>query len=302
MGTRIRAVSSAIMSSSHTASRLRAAAGAMAALALLVSCATPGLATRPVPEAPALAGRLFEAARRGELARVRRMVEQDPALLRAEDRLGWNALAYAAWAGHQEVYDYLRSRGGEASLFAEAALGPLPAFVQRLKDRPAAVLDRDPREGATALGWAARSGNREACLFLLSMGAEPSAADRSGDGSLHAAARRGDAELAGELLQAGAEPGAAGAGGATPLHRACAAGSFETVELLLDRGAPIGAVDREGNTPLHAAAAAGRLEICEYLLLRGASRAGKNRQGQTAGELAGARGYVRLAELLKERS
>ncbi|OHD26156.1 MAG: hypothetical protein A2064_12125 [Spirochaetes bacterium GWB1_66_5] len=274
----------------------------MAALALLVSCATPGLAIRPVPEATASAGRLFEAARRGELARVRRMVEQDPALLRAEDRLGWNALAYAAWAGRQEVYDYLRSKGGEASLFAEAAFGPLPAFVQRLQDRPAAVRDRDPREGATALGWAARSGNREACLFLLSMGAEPSAADRSGDGPLHAAARRGDAELARELLRAGAELAAAGAGGATPLHQACSAGSFETVELLLDRGAPLGAADREGNTPLHAAAAASRLEICEYLLLRGASRSAKNRQGQTAGELAGARGYVRLAQLLKEGS
>jgi ankyrin repeat protein len=269
----------------------------MAAMALLVSCATPSPVARPGAEAPALAGRLFEAAERGELARVRRMVEQDPALLRAEDRLGWNALAYAAWAGRQEVYDYLRSKGGQASLFAEGALGPLPAFVQRLKDRPAAVRDRDPREGATALGWAARSGNREACLFLLSMGAEPSAADRSGDGPLHAAARRGDAELARELLRAGAEPAAAGAGGATPLHQACSAGSFETVELLLDRGAPLGAADREGNTPLHAAAAAGRLE---YLLLRGTSRAGKNRRGQTAGELAGARGYVRLAELLKE--
>ena len=92
----------------------------MAALALLVSCATPGLAIRPVPEAPAPAGRLFEAARRGELARVRRMVEQDPALLRAEDRLGWNALAYAAWAGRQGACPAIDKGAGIARIVEDA--------------------------------------------------------------------------------------------------------------------------------------------------------------------------------------
>ena len=278
-------------------------AGSVAALGLLISCATPGPPTQSTARpAGGAAGRLFEAAEKGELGRVRQMVEKNPELLRAEDRLGWNVLSYAAWAGCKEVYDYLRERGGSASLFAEAALGPFPVFVQRLKARPAAVRDRDLRERATALGWAARSGNREACLFLLSLGAEVNAADRSGDRPLHAAAGRGDAELARELLQAGAEPAAAGEGGATPLHRACARNSFELVELLLDRGAPLAATDRAGDAPLHTAAAAGRSEICEYLLLRGASRSARNHRGLTAGDLAAAGGFTRLAELLQERS
>lgn len=314
MATRIRAASSGIMCSSPTGRSRRvaparaawlAACGAVcaAALGVLISCTTPGSAAHPAARpAGGAAGRLFEASENGELGRVRQLVEKDPALLRAEDRLGWNALSYAAWAGRKEVYDYLRGQGGSASLFAEAALGPFPAFVQRLKARPAAVRDRDSRERATALGWAARSGNREACLFLLSQGADVNAADRSGDRPLHAAAGRGDAELARELLQAGAEPAAAGEGGATPLHRACARGSFELVELLLDRGAPLAATDRAGDTPLHTAAAAGRSEICEYLLLRGASRSARNHRGLTAGDLAAAGGFTRLAELLQERS
>ncbi len=273
----------------------------LVAAGLLGSCATAGRASRPEARpAGGAAGRLFEAAGGGDLAAVRRLLEKDPALLRAEDRLGWNALSYAAWAGRGELYDYLRGRGGSASLFAEAALGPFPAFVQRLKARPAAVRDRDARERATPLSWAARTGNLEACLYLLSLGAEVNAADRSGDRPLHAAAGRGDAEFARELLRAGAEPGAAGAGGATPLHRAAAGGSFEVVELLLEGGAPVAAADDEGDTPLHAAAAPGRLEICEYLLLRGASRSAKNRHGLTAGDLAASAGFARLAELLKE--
>ena len=275
----------------------------VSASGLLSSCTAPGRASRPAARpAGEAAGRLFEAAGRGDLAAVRRLVEKDPELLRAEDRQGWNALSYAAWAGRSEVYTYLRGRGGKASLFAEAGLGPFPDFVEHLKARPAAVRVRDLREGATPLNWAARTGNLEACLYLLSLGAEVNAADRSGDRPLHAAAGRGDAELARELLRAGANPGAAGAGGATPLHRASAGGSFALVELLLEGGAPVAAADSEGDTPLHAAAAAGRLEICEYLLLRGASRSAKNRRGLTPGDLAAAGGYARLAVLLKDNS
>ena len=286
-----------------------------AGLALFASCTSQNPAQRATGVKTGAPGRgetgpatgrgtsreLFEAAERGDLARVRRLVERDPALLTSEDRFGWNVLHYAAWAGRKEVYDYLVARGGPISLFTEAALGPLSVFAARLKARPAAVRDRDPRERATPLMWAARSGNREACLFLLSLGAEVDAADRSGDTPLNLAAGRGDAELCRELLRAGAAPDAAGAGGSTPLHRACARGSFELAELLLEGGASPTAADGEGNTPLHVAAAGGHLEICEYLLLRGAPRMAKNRRGLTAGDLAAGSGHGKLAEMLKER-
>jgi len=280
-----------------------------AVLALFASCTVPGNVTREaapaVRSSKATAARgnvraLYEAAETGDLAGVRRLVEPDPALLTSEDRFGWNVLHYAAWAGRKEVYDYLVARGGPTSLFTEAALGPLPAFAARLKARPAAVRDRDPRERATPLAWAARTGHREGCYFLLSLGAEVDATDRSGDTPLHAAAGRGDAELCRALLRAGGAPNAVGAGGSTPLHRACARGSFEVAELLLDGGASPAAADGEGNTPLHVTAAAGHQEICEYLLLRGASRTAKNRRGLTAGDLAADNGHTRLAELLKE--
>ena len=282
---------------------------ALAILAVLFSCSVPGPVTREGAAAErsskAAAARgtpraLFEAAEKGDLAEVRRLVERDSALTAAEDPQGWNALSYAAWAGRKEVYDYLASRGAAPSVFAEAALGPLPAFADRLKARPAAVRERDPRERATPLVWAARTGNLESCAFLLAQGAEAGAADRSGQTPLAYAAARGDAELGRELLRAGADPNAADGGGVTPLHRAGARGSFELVELLLDAGASLAAADKEGETPLHAAAAAGRLEVCEYLLIRGASKTVKDKKGLTAGDLAARSGNTRLAELLKE--
>jgi ankyrin repeat protein len=294
---------------------------ALACLAVLFSCSVPGPATRKeaagaaatAPEgAPARASKavtvrgnprpLFEAAAKGDLAEARSLVEKNPSLTAAVDAQGWNALDYASWAGRKEVYDYLASRGAAPSLFAEAALGPFPALVERLKARPADVRERDLRERATPLVWAARSGNLESCHFLLSRGAEADAADRSGQTALAYAADQGNAELGRELLRAGANPNKADAKGVTPLHRACASGSFEMVEQLLDSGASLAAVDQEGNTPLHAAAAAGRLEICEYLLFRGADKTAKNKQGLTAGDLAARSGNMQLAKMLNEGS
>ena len=290
-------------------------------LAALFSCSVPRPATRqpategkPAPAKSAPEAKpskktavvrgnpraLFEAAEKGDLAGVRKLVERNPSIAAAADPQGWNALSYAAWGGRKEVYDYLASRGTAPALYAEAALGSFPAFVERLKAQPASVRERDPREQATPLVWAARSGNLESCLFLLSQGAEVDATDRSGQTPLSYAAGRGDAELGRELLRGGANSNAADEKGLTPLHRAAARGSFELVELLLDGGASLVAADKEGNTPLHAAAAAGHQEICEYLLFRGAAKAVRNKDGLTAGDLAARAGNARLAELLKE--
>lgn len=228
---------------------------------------------------------------------MQRLVERDPGLLASVDGSGWSALDYAAWAAQKPVYDYLVFRGGRTDLFTEAALGPWPAFQERLRARSGTVDERDPRQKATALIWAARTGNGLGAELLLSLGADPDAADREGRRALHHAAARGDLELARSLLQAGADSGAADGRGGTALHLACAAVSFPLVELLVGRGAPLAPQDQDGNTPLHAAAARGSLEICEYLLLHGAPKSAKNRRGQTPRELAAA--FPRLARMLE---
>ena len=298
-------------SSSRTVPRLRRAAqAALLGLAVLASCSTVGAPVRPaeklVPGSSAPGGRgtahdLYAAAADGDLARVKSIVKQSPRLVTAVDAAGWSVLNYAAWSGQKGVFDYLAARGGLTNLFTEAALGPWPDVVKRMQTHPAAVQDRDLRQQATPLLWAARAGNAAAGEYLLALGAEVDAADREGNTALHFAVSRGDAQLCRALLQAGAAAGAADRRGRTPLYLACAGGPFELIELLLDRGAPIAAADQDGDTPLHAAAARGSFEICEYLLLRGAPAGVKNRRGQTARDLAIAGGHGKLAELLKER-
>jgi len=250
---------------------------------------------------PARARELFQAAERGELSEVRRLVEKRPALLQAADGYGWTAASYAAWSGRKAVYDYLTGLGAATDLFTESALGPFARFVERLKARPAAVRQHDPREGATPLVWAARAGNREGCEYLLAQGAEVDAADREGGRPLAYAVAAADPELTELLLRAGAGLEATDRRGRTPLHLAAEAGSFELSSLLAERGAALDAVDADGNTPLHLAAAAGSFEVCEYLLVRGAPLKARNRMGQTPRDLALKNGHEKIALLLKEK-
>jgi ankyrin repeat protein len=302
------------MSRSSAARALPAGAAlVVTALALLASCQIPGKtgrAEKPQPPAagepnlaavPARARELFQAAERGELDEVQRLVEKRPSLLQAADGYGWTAASYAAWRGRKAVYDYLTARGAPTDLFTESALGPFPRFVERLQARPASVRQRDPREGATPLVWAARAGNREGCEYLLAQGAEIDAADREGGRPLSYAVAASDLELAQLLLRAGADPKATDLKGRTPLHLAAGAGSYELVSLLAERGASLDAADAEGNTPLHLAAAAGSFEVCEYLLARGAPLEVRNRKGQTPRDAALQNGHEKIALLLKEK-
>jgi ankyrin repeat protein len=294
-------------------SRRPGAALILAGLALLASCDTSGKVVRvggppaaeakePKPAAvPGMGQEFFRAAERGELGEVRRLVEKNPGLLQAADPSGWTAASYAAWSGRKSVYEYLTARGAATDLFTESALGPFAGFVERIKSRPAVVRERDRREGATPLGWAARAGNRAACEYLLAQGAEVDAADRNGSRALAYAVAAADLELAGLLLRAGADARAADRMGRTPLHLAGEAGSFELCALLLDRGASLDAADREGSTPLHLAAARGSFEVCEYLLARGARLGARNLKAQTPRDLALQNGHTQVALLLKEK-
>ena len=254
-----------------------------------------------VPEAPLAPGLrdLAVAAERGDLELVRALVARHPELVHAEDAAGWNAAAYAAWNRRKEVYEYLVERGAGTSVFTEAALGPVPALVQRVRTNPMAVNARDGRHRAPPLLWAVRTGNQTGIGFLLDMGADVDLADRSGAAALHAAVGAARLEIARTLVLAGADLGLQDDRGRTPLHLAAGTGQLELCSLLLDEGAMPDARDAEGNTPLHLAAATGDFELCEYLLFFGASAGVRNNRGLTPGEVAEGSGHQEVAALLR---
>jgi len=219
---------------------------------------------------------LLQAARAGDIERVKTLLKADPRLLVARDPMGNTALIIAVNSGHEALADLLFDAGVEPGLHEAAAIGD--------SDRVRAALDRDPEgldtyspEGFTPLALAAHFGHLEVMRLLIDRGAEVNrvATHRLAVTPLHAAlfGRQVDAALL--LIERGADVALARGGsgwkraGWTPLHYAAGMGFSTLVQPLLDRGADPSRADEEGKTPLDVAIDANHSGIVDVLRSRG---------------------------------
>ncbi|HJQ25317.1 MAG TPA: sigma-70 family RNA polymerase sigma factor [Blastocatellia bacterium] len=204
---------------------------------------------------------LLKAARAGDAAAVKALLESDPRLLAARDPLGNTALILAVNSGHAEVAELLFAAGCEPDVFEAAAIGRT-ARVAELIECDASLLDSYSPEGFTPLMLAAHFGHAETVGFLIARGANVNAVARHEMRvtALHAALFGRQVETARRLVEAGADVNAqrGGAGwpraGWTALHYAAGGGFVELIELLVARGARLNVRDAQGRTPLDVAA------------------------------------------------
>ena len=145
---------------------------------------------------------LVRAVSSGDLAAARAVLDEQPALARA-DRGGATPLHYAAVHGQQEAVDLLLDRGGDLE-----------------------AIDRE--YGATPIGWANEKGHMALVRHLRARGAEL---------SLHMAAAFGFLEEVERLAVARPEQVNLLVGYGAPLHLAALWGHAEIVERLLALGA-----------------------------------------------------------------
>ena len=184
---------------------------------------------------------IHEAAKRGDLAEVRRLVEEDPGVVHAEDGCGEQPLLYASSAGHVAVAAYLLDQGAAVNqqvggarrtALHEACQHGHGELVRLLLARGADPTLSD-REGYTPLIWASRNGRVEVVRCLLTDGRSPiNAVCKWGRTALLYAASWGRAEVARLLLQAGADPTIADVHGRTALSVARQCNQPEVVALL----------------------------------------------------------------------
>ncbi|RYH12167.1 ankyrin repeat domain-containing protein [Tropicimonas sp. IMCC6043] len=166
--------------------------------------------------APASAGPLNDAAKKGDIEEIRRLLD-DGADVNEADTMA-SPLHYAAMRGHAEAIGLLATRG--ASLDAPSKMGsPLVA--------------------------AAQFGQVEATIALLEAGADPNVGRGDQATPLMVAAFRKQTDVAKVLLAGGADPNVIGIasfrasinGPATALHISIVQGSEEIAELLRENGA-----------------------------------------------------------------
>jgi len=233
-----------------------------------------------------------QAARRGDLARVRKYLESGGAIEAREQNPPEDAEA---------LQDHFAVQSGETMLHGAAEYDNLE-LVRWLLDHGADSGARNDA-GETPLHLAAAYGHREVAALLVGRGAAVQAADRDGNTPLLLAARNRHAELLRWLIAHGAKVNARNRFGWTPLHQAALftikqPESLETLKVLLDAGADLEAKDNAGRTPLHHAALFGKMEIAGRLLEQGASVAARDSQGATPLHLAALNQNLEVARLL----
>ncbi len=163
---------------------------------------------------------IHEAVKRGDIASVRALLEQDPAHLNALDDYRYTPLDWAATKAEWDIFELLIGQG--------------------------AKVDNVGWDGGTVLHRACHYDHIEMIGLLIRRGVDLHRQNQWGRTALHVAARRGHVDVAALLLKYGLDPNATTKEGWTPLHVAAKSGHQKMMEFLLESGANENQKDQTG--------------------------------------------------------
>ena len=216
----------------------------------------------------------LEAVKEGNTARVRQMLEADPALAAARAESGESAVLLSVYYGKDEVRELLLARGVPLNIFEAAAAGMRDTVAEWIKG-DAGLARAFSHDGFTPLHLAAFFGRRPVVELLLSLGAPVNEISRNPSElrPLHSAVAHRQPQVALEiaraLIAAGADVNATQQGGWTALHAAAVHGNLPLVRLLLEAGAKAGMKNDAGQTPAGLAKTKNHKEVIVLLAERG---------------------------------
>lgn len=245
--------------------------------------------------------RLHEAVQTGDVAEVRRLLEQGESV-HQEDEEGCTPLALAAASGETDILALLLARGAadtSNALAITAGLGHISALRLLLEYGLDANTADD--EGHSVLMLTAEEDQAASLRLLLEYGADINAQNVEGVSALMFAVQNGALRAAKLLLQWGADVHATDKEARTALCLAAARGCIESTTLLLEQNAAIHAADHEGWTALTHAAFRGHIEIVQCLLERGADLHARDDSGHNAAYWAAIGGHLDTLRLLLKR-
>lgn len=216
---------------------------------------------------------IHEAAARGDLTTVKKLVEVRPELTRLTNQIGQTALHEAVQMGHHRAVRYLLAKGAEVNarfflgtpLHLAAGRNGSKRIAQLLLDKGAEV-DAKDNQNETALHKAALHNQAAVARLLLAHGADANARDDSGRTPLFPAAWTNARRVAAILLKCGSQMNVKDHRGVTPLHWAAKNGSDATAALFLANGAEVNVADEDGITPLYGANSEDRNDLVRLLL------------------------------------
>uniref|UniRef100_A0A671KN75 Histone-lysine N-methyltransferase EHMT2-like n=1 Tax=Sinocyclocheilus anshuiensis TaxID=1608454 RepID=A0A671KN75_9TELE len=143
----------------------------------------------------------------------------------------------------------VQEEDGSTGLHHAAKLGNLEVVMLLLSTGQVDINAQDSG-GWTPIIWAAEHRHIDVIRALLNRGANVTLRDKEMNVCLHWASFSGSAEIAELILNAGCPLSSVNLHGDTPLHIAAREGYIDCVTLFLSRGADIDIMNKEGDTPL----------------------------------------------------
>jgi ankyrin repeat protein len=250
---------------------------------------------------PAFCGQIHEAAKSGDLGKVKSLVKGNPAVVFSTDTVGYTPLHWAAFEGYEEVAEFLLVSKATVNARSVVSGGSRPRQTQVPLDRGHGVaIQMVDISGLTPLHLAAQMGHKDGTELLLAHKADVNAKDSTHSTPLHKAANSGVKSVVELLLAKKADPNAKDITDSTPLHVAAYSGHSDVVDLLLASGAEVNVKSKQGLTPLYLAVMQGHKEAIGMLLAGGADVNAKSPQGWTPLRFATLTQRRDMAEYLRE--
>lgn len=223
-----------------------------------------------------LAGPIHDAAKAGEIDRVRQLIASGTPVA-SEDEAGNTPLHWAAFNGNKQVIELLLKAGAPVNPMNDLRVTPLllAAFksnwdaAQFLAERGADPNVRDS-DNETPLSIAVDWAKWDLVKHFVLNGADPNLPDKHGIPPLAHVTEGISPEMVKWLVEHGAKVNVRNRLGLSPLHSAASWGQPETVRYLIEHGADLEAKDGTSHTPLYYAILSGQRKIVEDLLDAGA--------------------------------
>ncbi|XP_026983417.1 ankyrin repeat domain-containing protein 29 isoform X5 [Sagmatias obliquidens] len=220
-----------------------------------------------------LANAAFWAARRGNLALLRLLLNSGRVDVDCRDSNGTTLLMIASYAGHIGCVKEIVLQGADINLQRES--------------------------GTTALFFAAQQGHNDVVRFLFEFGASTEFRTKDGGTALLAASQYGHMKVVETLLKHGANIHDQLYDGATALFLAAQGGYLDVIRLLLSSGAKVNQPRQDGTTALLKAANKGYNDVIKELL-KFSPTLGILKNGTSALHVAVLSGNIKTVALLLE--
>ena len=254
---------------------------------------------------------LHLAAERGEVDKVRKLLEGGRCDVNCVDTSGYTPLHRAAYWGHLDVVKVLMSEfkadvnahtnSGETLLHIVASGGHLDVVKVLISEFKAGV-NACTNRGETPLHRAASEGHLDVVKVLISeFKADVNACNNSGETPLHRAAYWGYLDVVKVLIsEFKADVNACTHRGETLLHMAASEGHMDVVKVLISEfKADVNACTHRGETLLHRAASEGHMDVVKVLISE--FKADVNactHRGETLLHMAASEGHMDVVKVL----